>query len=151
MIRYQFNEANMIELSKLTNELTRRVEPKLYSFYTEADATNDIDEKVYDELVEQITTILYKVGGLTVPLFNLRDAIEEEYTLQYRHSPELARKLWRDEYSALHKPYDKLKNKCFDHLDNLEEKYFKIKNKKPVIKNRITIDDDYYYNSNNKY
>lgn len=130
---------NSYELNEINKTITIDIKPKVATFLDKADKENKINEKEYEELTETIKSILFKVGALSIPIFNLKDIIREEYTKKYIHSPELGRKLWLDEYSKLHKPYNLIKNTCFNWLDSLEEKYILINKKKPILKNRITI------------
>ena len=128
------------ELNKLNNILHKDIEPRIHKLFVKFSINQKVDDKDYDDIVDAIQNVLYQVGELSLPFFAIRNQLEEDYFKIYKHSPKLAKKLWQDEYANLHKPYNKIKNKCFDYLDTLEEKYIQYNNKKPMIKNKITID-----------
>lgn len=89
------------------------------------------DNKSYSNFHHKIIQVLEYVGNLSLPAFNLSDILETEYFKRYKHSPELARKLWTQHYHQVHKPYNVLKNRCFTLLDRLEEEYFRLHNVLP--------------------
>ena len=93
----------------------------------------------YYQLVDEILQILYKIGDMSIPIFKLRNELEDKYAMTYRHSPLLAKKLWQKHYHDLHKPYNEVKNICFNYLDILEEAYTKINKRKPIVKDRIIV------------
>jgi hypothetical protein len=126
---------NIIELKTLERKMEENITPKMEQFkkYT------IIDEEVYNKFVDEILRVLYKAAKLTTPIFNIRDVLEEEYHLFYRHDPAIAKKQWQRHYHELHKPYNVIKNTCFDYLDYLEDRYCRLNKKKPIIYDRITI------------
>ena len=68
----------------------------------------------------KISELLDLIGELSKPIFNSRIAIEESYRKKYDKQPALGKKLWLDHYEGLHKPYDQLKNKCWNLLSKLD-------------------------------
>lgn len=86
----------------------------------------ELNEKKYVILYEKITRGLYYVGGLSESAFALEETIEKEYYKIYKSSPELARKLWQDHYSLIHKPYNVLKNRLYRLYVDLDEAYIKL-------------------------
>jgi len=70
--------------------------------------------------VSTVDAVLGIVADLSESRFEIRDILEEHYTKQYVKNPKLGKKLFVTEYEKLHKPYDKVKNKCFDLLSKLD-------------------------------
>ena len=66
-----------------------------------------------------------------VTVFEIEEQMKDMYFKQYKHSPQLARKLWLDHYEKIHHPYNLLKNRCFGLLDKLDIIYFKKFKKQP--------------------
>lgn len=91
----------------------------------------ELNDFVYETLYTRITKALYYVGKLSMPAFNIEEKLEEEYFNVYQHAPELARKLWLDHYSEIHRPYNILKNRLFRLFDELDEAYISINKKEP--------------------
>lgn len=82
---------------------------KLSTKFDQLNKFNEINEKERNILVADIITILELIGEMTDPLFAIRDDIEAKYFAKVK-DPEIARKLFLNEYEALHKPYDYVKN-----------------------------------------
>lgn len=76
---------------------------------------NDL-EAMYDKTLE----LLEYIGQLSIPSFNASEKLEENHFKIYKDSPELAKTLWLEKYKELHHPYNLLKNRCFNMLDDLE-------------------------------
>jgi len=72
-------------------------------------------------MVYIVDTVLGVVGDLSDTRFEIRDQLEEHYSKHYIKSPELGKKIFLEEYHDLHKPYDRVKNKCFELLMTLDE------------------------------
>jgi len=125
------------ELKILKNKLLFDIEPKLKPFHS---YDNDIPDKIYFNVVDEILEILYKVGGLSEVIFEIRNDLEEKYSYAFRHSPLLAKKLWQKHYHELHKPYNSIKDIAFSYLDFLELKYIEVNKRKPPVIDRIVID-----------
>ena len=92
-----------------------------------------IDDKTYNKLHDKITDILYYVGELSMPAFNVHEKLEDEYFNVYKHAPELAKKLWLDHYNRLHRPYNILKNRLFRMYEILDETYKEVYGEYPKI------------------
>lgn len=90
-----------------------------------------IDDKNHTELFEMIVRALVYVGRLSEPAFAVEDELEAMYTLQFKHSPNLAKQLWLEHYEDIHRPYTVLKNRCYRLLDMLDEEYIKVHNCNP--------------------
>jgi hypothetical protein len=84
-----------------------------------------INGKIHTELFEEVIRVLDYTGALSEPAFRIEAELEELYFKRYKNSPALARKLWQDHYSMIHKPYTRLKNRAFRMLDELDEEYHK--------------------------
>lgn len=93
--------------------------------------TKTLDEKTHTETFEETIRILDYLGRLSLPAFAIEDELESMYALQYKHSPELGKKLWLDHYDSIHHPYTLLKNRCFRILEELDEAYKKLWKKNP--------------------
>ena len=89
------------------------------------------DEKIityieYTTLYEETTRVLEYVGRLSIPSFKIEDELKEMYYLQFKHSPELAKKLWLEHFQSIHHPFNLLKNRCFKLLEDYDELYIKL-------------------------
>lgn len=118
------NHAN--ELSKAESEI-EGLKYKL-EIITRKGGMND---ELHDKLYERTCRILDYVGQLSIPAFNIEDLLEEMYTIKFKHSPALAKKLWLDHYEHIHHPYNLLKNRCYRMLGELDKEYFRINKKTP--------------------
>lgn len=85
-----------------------------------------ISNKQYIAMYEETIKVLDYVGRLSMPVFDIENQLEELYFKQFKHSPELAKKLWLEHYEKIHHPYNTLKNRCFKLLDEYDKLYFKI-------------------------
>jgi hypothetical protein len=94
-------------------------------------ATSKFDDNAHENLYERIIQMLDYVGELSNPAFRINDELEEMYTKQYIHSPQLGKQLWLEHLDKLHHPYDLLKNRCFRLLDDLDEFFIKKNKRKP--------------------
>lgn len=92
---------------------------------------NNITDKKHEILYEEVVKILDYVGRLSLSAFTLETSLEETYLLKYKKTPELAKQLWLEHYKQIHQPYNILKNRCFRMLDELDEEYQKVFDKKP--------------------
>jgi len=72
-------------------------------------------------MVYIVDTVLGVIADLSESRFEIRDSLEEVFTKQYIKSPELGKTLFLEEYEKSHKPYDKIKNKCFELLTKLDD------------------------------
>jgi len=126
-ILHDFNLPNHSnELSKANDviEKQKKAVDKCMKFQT-------IDDDTFIALYEEIVRALDYVGRLSMPVFAIENEMEEMYIKLHPHSPELAKRLWLDNYSKIHHPYSLLKNRCFTLLDNLDELYINIHKKNP--------------------
>ena len=114
-----------VNLPKHQNELSiaeNIIEKLKLKFKTIVD-DNDITGNNHKALYEETVRILDYVGRLSMSAFNLETKLEEMYLLKYQHSPQLAKQLWLEHYETIHQPYNKLKNRCFKLLDDLDREY----------------------------
>jgi hypothetical protein len=126
-ITHDFNLPNhRNELSKADSVIDKH-KRKLEAFQ----ANGNIDDKSHTELFEEIVRALIYVGRLSEPAFEIGDELEAMYTLQFKHSPSLAKQLWLEHYEDIHRPYTVLKNRCYRLLDMLDEEYIKVHKKNP--------------------
>jgi len=82
-------------------------------------------------LYESTISVLNYVGQLSYPLLDIEEWLEFNYTIKYKNSPELAKKLWVEHYHSIHRPYNLLKKRCFTILDELDELYIRVHKKNP--------------------
>ena len=115
------------------NELCRAddIIDKLKNKFRKIQNNKTIDDKNHDYLYNEIVRILDYVGRLSMPVFAIEDELERMYILQYTKFPELAKKLWNDHYEKMHHPYTILKNRCFRMLEELDDEYIEVHDKKP--------------------
>lgn len=114
-----------IELEDHTKELEQAINilskvEKDYKWYRDSSSVIPISKK--QVLVYMTATVLDLVGELSMTRFDVRETMEQEYHTKFPQSPELGKKLYLDHYENLHKPYDKIKNKCFDLLSKIDPK-----------------------------
>lgn len=93
--------------------------------------TSRITIQSHENLYERTVFTLDLIGRLSVPIFAIRDELEEKYERRYYKSPNLARKLFNDHYSSLHEPYTTLKNECYILLDDIDREYMRKYGEKP--------------------
>lgn len=99
---------------------------KIKCKFKEYQKTKTISNKQFIILYEETIKVLDYIGKLSLSAFNIETQVEELYFKQFKHSPELAKKLWLEHYEKIHHPYDLLKNRCFKLLDDYDEFYLKI-------------------------
>ena len=114
------------ELSKAT-DFIENLKQKIEKLKTEKSIDGNIHTIVYEEIIRALDY----VGRLSMPTFEIEEQMKDMYFKQYKHSPQLARKLWLDHYEKIHHPYNLLKNRCFGLLDKLDIIYFKKFKKQP--------------------
>jgi len=124
-ITYDFN------LPDHCNEISKATEfiEKLKHNIEIVKKENSIIDIVHTQLFEEVMRVLDYVGKLSMPAFEIEEEMRIMYIKQYKHSPELAKKLWIDHYEEIHHPYTLLKNRCFrliDELDSMYRKKFKL-------------------------
>lgn len=110
---------DMSDKLETASNLLKRSE-KDYKWYRDNDKEMPLSKK--KQLVYVVSTVLDAVGELSQPAFDVREKMEEDYNLKYLKSPALGKELFLKHYESLHKPYDKLKNKCFDLLNKIDPK-----------------------------
>lgn len=91
----------------------------------------EINDGNHDEIYNDLIKILDYVGRLSTPALEIEDELERMYILHYPKSPKLSKKLFNDHYKEIHHPYDKLKNKCFKMLEELDDEYINVHKKHP--------------------
>jgi len=129
----QFLGVEFLELPNHTNELSKAEDliEKLKSKLETIRNEKSICDKSHDKLYEDTCRVLDYVGKLSMPAFAIEDQLEEMYAIKFKHSPQLAKKLWLDHYEHIHHPYTLLKNRCYRLLDELDTAYIKQHNKYP--------------------
>jgi predicted DNA-binding transcriptional regulator len=126
-ITYNFNLPNHSnELSKAEN-IIEKYQQKLKKYQH----NNRINDNEHTALFEDTIRILDYVGRLSMSAFAIEDELQDMYTKQYIHSPELAKKLWLDHFENIHHPYNILKNRCFRILEEVDELYQNVHKKNP--------------------
>jgi hypothetical protein len=96
---------------------------KIKSKFESHQKFRNLTDKSHTSLYEETVRILDYVGHLSVPAFKIEEELEAMYVLQFKHAPQLAKKLWLDHYDYLHRPYTLLKNRCFRLLEDLDNEY----------------------------
>jgi|GEM_PF-1947491 len=107
--------------------LIKKNQIKVKKLYKQKHISNIQHDFIYEDTIR----ILDYIGRLSMEIFNLENDLENFYFKTYKHSPELAKKLWLDHYDNIHHPYDLLKNRCFRILDDIDELYISIHKKYP--------------------
>lgn len=115
------------ELSK-AEEIIGNLKQKINKYVTTVVLISD---KEFVRVYEEIVRVLDYVGRLSMPAFAIEDELEEMYKMYYLRAPELGKKLWSDHYESIHRPYNTLKNRCFKLLEELDEYYIALYDKKP--------------------
>jgi len=115
------------------NELSKAEEAlnKLKYRFKIIEIENSITDKKHEFFYEEIVRVLDYVGRLSISAFTLETSLEETYLLKYKRTPKLAKQLWLEHYKKIHHPYNILKNRCFRMLDELDEEYIRVFDKKP--------------------
>lgn len=127
-IRHDFNLPNHDnELSK-AGDVIEKLKQKINKQISSVELITD---KQFVETYEEIIRILDYVGRLSMPAFAIEDELEEMYKMKFLHAPELGKKLWLDHYENVHHPYTLLKNRCYKLLEELDEYYITLYDKKP--------------------
>lgn len=129
----QFLGVEFLELPNHENELSK-AEDLIAKFKNRLEVMimqRTIDDKSHEDLYENICKVLDYVGKLSLPAFAIEDELEQMYLIKFKHSPQLAKKLWLDHYGHIHHPYNLLKNRCFRLLEELDAEYHKRHKKHP--------------------
>jgi hypothetical protein len=117
MNKIEFNipnhEPELQEVEALLNKLQTKIKT-----FKKQEKTFTIEQE--EAIVKLSTDLLYMVGELSMPIFALREEMEEAYSKKYVKSPALGKKLYLEQYENVHKPYDKLKNKAFKIINHFE-------------------------------
>lgn len=114
------------ELSK-ANDVIEKLKTKLNNHKK----SKNIDDKEFVIFFEEVIRALDYVGRLSMPAFGIEDQLEDMYTIQYKHSPALAKQLWLEHYGKIHKPYNLLKNRCYKIMEELDALYRALYKKNP--------------------
>lgn len=91
-----------------------------------------LDDQIHDMLYEKIIRYLDVLGQLSTPAFEVNDQIKEFYDHLHMKDPVKAKEAWLEDYADIHHPYNLLKNRCFNLLDELDQLYELYNNKKPL-------------------
>ena len=115
------------------NELSNAndVIEKLRITFNQHKVKNEITDKRFTKFFEDIIRALDYVGRLSTELFEKDNEIEEHFKMQYLKAPELGKQLWLKYNKKIHHPYDLLKNRCHKLLEELDEFYIELYDKKP--------------------
>jgi len=108
-------------------EVLEKIRTKFYKVQLLKSIDNETHEKLYEEAMR----VLYYVGSLSMPAFNIREELETKYTLLYIKSPQLGKKLFLDDYEKIHYNYNILKARCYRLLDDIDKEFFKRHKKRP--------------------
>ena len=99
--------------------------------FTKLQTDRSITDKTHEDLYDRTALVLDWIGRMSVPAFDIRNELEEQYLKMYCKTPKLGRKLFDDHYSRLHHSYSRLKNRCFGLFEDLDNEYIRIFNEKP--------------------
>jgi hypothetical protein len=91
---------------------------------------------IHDNMYDDTIKILLYVADLSLPIFNLMDKIERKHYTMNKDNHNLARKLFLEEYRALHVKYDTIKNRCYQILSDIDKEYYKQTKKYPPNMNK---------------
>ena len=80
---------------------------------------NDLNLKKRENYKKTINLVLNSLGELSLFLFDFRIALEKIYKEKYIKSPALGKELFLNHYEDTHKPYDKVKEKCWSLLERI--------------------------------
>ncbi len=113
-------EVEAIELQNHNKELeqARKLIAKADREYKELGV--NLPDTKRKKLVYIVSTVLDAVGEMSLTRSAVRESMEDDYTQKYLKSPELGKTLFLTEYEKIHKPYDKIKNKCFELLFKID-------------------------------
>ena len=122
-----------LNLPDHSNELSKADEvlEKIKNRFNIIKKNQTIDDKNHVIMYEEIVRVLDYLGALSMSAFKIETQLEELYTKQYSHAPQLAKKMWFDHYELIHHPYNLLKNRCFRMLDELDNEFIKIHKMNP--------------------
>lgn len=114
-----------LKLPSHSNELSKAEEiiEKLKTKLEKIIKNETIDNLNHDYIYNEVVRVLDYVGRLSMPAFEIEERLEELYSLQFNHSPELGKHLWLLHYDEIHHPYTLLKNRCFRLLELLDAAY----------------------------
>lgn len=126
-IEHNFNLPDHSEQLEKADEVIRILRNKLKYCISLKNISGDKHTLLYEEIIR----ILDFVGNLSSTVFNIEDEMERMYTLQFKHAPELGKKLCNDHYENIHHPYTILKNRCFKMLEDLDEEFINVHKKNP--------------------
>lgn len=116
----EFTKPRLSEDDKTLLAKTQLIIDKVYekiSFDVKLNGCISSDEKKisYHNL---ILNQLYLIGNRTMMLDDLyRDKMRDYYTITYKKSPSMGRKLFWKTFLDMHKPYDILKKRCWKMLE----------------------------------
>ena len=89
---------------------------------------------MFQQLYSLAVRILEKTADLSMSAFDIRDELEEQIFHTYKSNPELAKQMFCSSYEGYHKPYNKIKNRCYSVIEQMESLYFLINKRKPYYK-----------------
>lgn len=79
-----------------------------------------INNDIYNYINNQIISILYKIGKLSLSIYKLKKDIEDFYKpKQIDYKNKKNNLVWYNYYLQLNKPYDQLKTKCYKQIKNI--------------------------------
>lgn len=90
-----------------------------------------ISDSEHLSIYENTCCVLQYVGDLSNNIFNLRDVIENVIYDENQKNPKLGREIFNIEYEKLNFEYDKLKNRCYNILDDVDRLYMSVNKKYP--------------------
>ena len=98
-------ENELIRINNYVNNLIRKYEND-----------KNINPEYYLNVLDKT---LFRVGDLSQPVFQIKDELEKNYYSK-SNNYKLSKKLFLDHYNAIHKPFDKTKNKVWDLIDRVK-------------------------------
>ena len=107
------------ELNSITREL-EEIRLTINDYWFKLKKNNGIKLDVC-KTRESILDILYILADFTIPIFEIRNDIEDYFTLKYKNDPDLGRVMFNKFYGGLHEKYDQHKNTCYFLLNSLEK------------------------------
>lgn len=121
-IKHDFNLPDHTTQLLKADEVIMKLKNKVMNVHKNKTITGDVHTLLYEEIVR----ILDYVGRLSMSAFAIEEDINVLYTIRYKTSPQLGKKLCNDHYTLIHRPYTLLKNRCFRMLEELDKEYIRM-------------------------
>jgi hypothetical protein len=112
---------NLEDHSSQLREITRIINNLEKKFNLAKRSYPALTEKQVETMEFVAHKCLRKAADLSMSRGEIQTDLQDHYTTTYIKSPAMGKKLFLDHYFSLHKPYDKVKDKCWKLIMNLAE------------------------------